>query len=167
MRVLVVEDDLRWGPELCRGLRERGATVHGPLLVPQAIAAVADATFDGALVDLRVAGLDGLDVVDALATHQPRCRVVVLTGFGSIDSAVRALRRGAHDYVSKPASDDEIWRALQGTRHVDAASVPTLDRVEHEHIERVLGYTEGNISRAASLLGMHRRSLQRKLNKKP
>lgn len=167
MKVLVVEDDARWGPELCRALIERGAVVVGPLLVPQALAAVADAAFDGALVDLRVAGLDGLDVVDALKARQPRCRVVVLTGFGSIDSAVRALHRGAHDYVSKPASDDEIWRALSGTRDVDATTVPSLDRVEREHIERVLGYTEGNISRAAAMLGMHRRSLQRKLNKNP
>jgi two-component system, response regulator RegA len=167
MRVLVVEDDRSLGPLLCAGLVARGATVVGPVVVPAALAAIDVATFDAALVDLRVAGLSGEDVITALATTQPACRVVVLTGFGSIDSAVQAMRRGAHDYLQKPASDDEIWAALQGQRGGQRPEMPSLDRVEREHIERALGYTGGNVSRAAALLGMHRRSLQRKLNKDP
>jgi two-component system response regulator RegA len=167
MRVLVVEDDRTLGPLLCAGLTAHGATVHGPVVVPQALTAVAAEVFDAALVDLRVAGLSGEEVIAALATTQPACRVVVLTGFGSIDSAVQAMRKGAHDYLQKPASDDEVWAALRGERTGRGPDMPSLDRVEREHIERALGYTGGNVSRAAALLGMHRRSLQRKLHKDP
>ena len=167
MKVLVVEDDRRFGPLLCAGLVARGATVVGPLVVPQALAAVDAEPFDAALIDLRVAGLSGEDVIVAVASRQPACRVVVLTGFGSIDSAVQAMRKGAHDYLQKPASDDEVWAALRGERSGRGPEMPSLDRVEREHIERALGYTGGNVSRAAALLGMHRRSLQRKLHKDP
>jgi two-component system response regulator RegA len=167
VKVLVVEDDRQLGPLLRAGLEARGATVVGPVVVPQALATIDGEVFDAALVDLRVAGLSGEDVVAVLATTQPRCRIVVLTGFGSIDSAVQAMRRGAHDYLQKPASDDEIWAALRGERGGQGPQMPSLDRVEREHIERALGYTGGNVSRAAALLGMHRRSLQRKLNKDP
>jgi two-component system response regulator RegA len=167
MRILVVEDDPRLGPLLCAGLLARGAAVVGPHLVPQALAAVEADTFDAALVDLRVAGLSGEQVIVTLAARQPACRVVVLTGFGSIDSAVQAMRRGAHDYLQKPASEDEVWAALRGERNGRGPVMPSLDRVEREHIERALGYTGGNVSRAAALLGVHRRSLQRKLHKDP
>ncbi len=165
MRVLVVEDDPSFGRALCDGLIARGDCVTGPALVDDALIAIDDTAFDGAVDDLRVAGRSGLDVVDALHKAQPSCRVVVLTGFGSIDSAVTAMRHGAHDYLQKPADDGEVWSALRGERAAKPQELPSLDRVEREHIERALGYTEGNLTRAARLLGMHRRSLQRKLNK--
>jgi len=169
MRVLVVEDDPTFGPRLCAGLSAKGADVTGPLLVPEAIDVIASgALFDGAVVDLRVAGRNGEDVVVALAARDSKehaCRIVVLTGYGSIDSTVSAMRAGAHDYLQKPADDDEVWAALRDERRASPKEMPSLDRVEREHIERALGYTDGNVSRAARLLGLHRRSLQRKLNK--
>jgi two-component system response regulator RegA len=169
LRVLVVEDDPVFGPALCAALRDAGLTVFGPLVVPAALDLIGstqlESPFDGAVVDVRVAGCSGLDVVSALKSAQPTCRIVVLTGFGSIDSVVDAMRRGAHDYLQKPANDAEVLAALRGERRTRAPEMPSLDRVEREHIERALGYTEGNVSRAARLLGMHRRSLQRKLNK--
>ena len=94
--------------------------------------------------------------------------MVLLTGYGSIATAVAAMRQGAQDYLTKPAEIDEILRALAGEEHLDPPiQVPSLARTEWEHINRVLTECGGNISQAARLLGIHRRSLQRKLAKYP
>lgn len=124
-----------------------------------------------AIVDLRMPGIGGLQLVDELLQRQPSPRTLVLTGFGSIPSAIEALRLGACHYLSKPADTDEILAALLGRDDAGFSSpreaTPSLARVEWEHIQRVLQRCDGNITQAAQRLGLHRRSLQRKLGKQP
>jgi two-component system response regulator RegA len=126
-----------------------------------------------AVVDLRMPGGSGLDVVRELKALEPAMRILVLTGYGSIVTAVEAIKLGATNYLTKPADADEILNVLQadspdaGQASNPALSPPSLARTEWEHIQRVLADCAGNISEAARRLGLHRRSLQRKLGKNP
>lgn len=124
-----------------------------------------------AIVDLRIRHSSGLHLVRRLHELDPTTRIVVLTGYGSIATALDAVRSGAVHYLTKPADIDEILAALDHDGSPAAtpppASIPSLDRVEWEHIDRVLVDCGGNITQAAALLGIHRRSLQRKLGKRP
>ena len=128
---------------------------------------------DLVLVDLRMAGMGGLDVVEELRAIDSSMTIIVLTGYGSIPTAISAIKRGANHYLSKPADADQILAAYDAVRSAasDAPelpeTVPTLARVEWEHMQRVISDCDGNISQAARLLGIHRRSLQRKLAKFP
>ena len=124
------------------------------------------------LLDLRIGSDTGLALIPTLKEIDPATRIVVLTGYGSVATAVEALRRGAVHYLTKPADADEILaafeRSLSGGTDTSAPLQPmTLDRVEWEHINRVLVDCGGNVSEAARLLGLHRRTLQRKLAKYP
>ena len=170
--ILVVDDDDAFRERLVRALRERGFLADGVASVPEVEAAAIRLQPAFAIVDLRLPGGTGLEVVRILRRVVPGARVVVLTGYGSIATALEAIALGAANYLTKPASVDEILAALQpdedrppGTR--GAIPVPSLARVEWEHIQRVLADVEGNISEAARRLGIHRRSLQRKLAKRP
>jgi len=168
--VLLVEDDGVFRQRLRRSLEGHGLEVTEAADVPAALAYIARKEFAFAIVDLRLPGGSGLGVVGALAEAGAEVRTIVLTGFGSIASALEALRLGAADYLTKPASVEQICAALlaQATpRKRPADDVPSLARVEWEHINRVLNEVDGNISEAARLLGIHRRSLQRKLSKFP
>lgn len=127
-----------------------------------------------AVLDLRLPDGNGLDLLSELHERNPTIRSVVLTGWGSIPTALEAVRRGAVDFLAKPIEIDDVLRALGrlpaasfSTAASEASGVPTLDRVEWEHIQRVLASCDGNVSQAARLLGLHRRSLQRKLGKRP
>jgi two-component system response regulator RegA len=112
--------------------------------------------------------MSGLDVVQALSTRVPNARTLVLTGFGSIATALDAIKMGAVSYLTKPADTDEILAAFNSESSATSPdSVPSLDRVEWEHIQRVLHEFNNNISQAARALGIHRRTLQRKLSKYP
>jgi two-component system response regulator RegA len=134
---------------------------------------------DFAVIDLRLPSGSGLDVVRLLRRLSPRTVMVVLTGYGSIATALEAVALGAAHYLTKPATIDEILagfaRARPAGEDAAAAEAPasvvpevlSLARVEWEHINRVLADCEGNVSEAARRLGMHRRSLQRKLSKHP
>jgi two-component system response regulator RegA len=124
-------------------------------------------------VDLRLPGRSGLEIVRALKAVDPGTNVVVLTGYGSIATAMDAIRLGATHYLSKPADADDILAAFakKGSLPDLGAepdfAAPSLARAEWEHINRVLSDADGNVSEAARRLGMHRRSLQRKLQKYP
>jgi two-component system response regulator RegA len=108
-----------------------------------------------------------MDVVRALRGLDATLSIIMLTGYGSIATALEAVKCGADDYLSKPVDVDQILAAFSGARQPAAATVPSLGRVEWEHIQRVLTDCGGNVSQAAKLLGLHRRSLQRKLSKYP
>jgi len=167
--LLVVEDDDFFRERLVRALAERGYAAHGAATVTDALARSEEAP-EFAVVDLRIGDASGLDVVRALIAKDPGTRVVMLTGYGSIATAVEAVRAGAVHYLSKPVDIDQILAAFEGksaTSSVGSVEVPSLARVEWEHIQRVLSDCDGNISQAARLLGLHRRSLQRKLSKDP
>jgi two-component system response regulator RegA len=122
---------------------------------------------------MKMPEVNGLDLIGEIKDLDSTIAVIMLTGYGSIATAMQALRTGADHYLSKPADADQILGAYAGLSKGTAAetpaptSVPSLARVEWEHIQRVLGDCSGNISLAAKLLGIHRRSLQRKLSKYP
>ena len=120
-----------------------------------------------ALVDLRLGGESGLDLVRDLKQIDSATVVVVLTGYGSIATAVEGMKRGAAGYLTKPADADQIVAAFDGVQPSEDGDVPSLARVEWEHIQRVMADCGGNVSEAARRLGIHRRSLQRKLSKNP
>jgi two-component system, response regulator RegA len=171
--LLIVEDDDRLRSRLARALSERGFEVREADNVQNALAAAREDSPEFVLVDLRVPGGSGLDVVREVKVIDPATTIVVLTGYGSIATAVEAVRLGAAEYLTKPADVDQIVAALTRTPAGAAATddgvehVPSLARVEWEHINRVLADCDGNISKAARLLGIHRRSLQRKLDRFP
>jgi two-component system response regulator RegA len=168
--ILVVDDDTTFRTRLVRAFAERGYDARGAAGAAEAVALAREDSPELAVVDLRMPDGNGLDVVRDLLAIDPSTRVVVLTGYGSIATAVDAMRLGAVHYLSKPADADQILAAFDPNRRVEAqeqGAVPSLARVEWEHIQRVLSDCGGNVSQAARLLGLHRRSLQRKLAKYP
>jgi len=168
--ILLVDDDEVFRERLARALRDRGYEVATATDHDTALAAAQAHRPDFAVVDLRMPGLSGLALLGPLHSISPGARIVVLTGYGSITSAVEALRAGAHDYLSKPVDADQIIGALTGepARPAEAAAPsPTLARAEWEHIQRILADCGQNISEAARRLGITRRTLQLKLKKYP
>ena len=171
-RLLLVDDDDVFRERLAKALRQRGIVVYAAGHPEAALALLHVHTFDLAVIDLRMPKGSGLDVVQALAARKPDARIVVLTGYGSIATAVEATRLGATAYLPKPADADDILRALTPPTQTSAAplpenNTPSLARVEWEHINRVLADCDNNLSEAARRLGIHRRSLQRKIQKYP
>jgi two-component system response regulator RegA len=172
--LLIVEDDDVLRPRLARAFRERGFEVREAPDVDTALEAARSDPPEYALVDLRLGTRSGLEVVRGLAELDAATAIVVLTGYGSIATALEAVRLGATHYLTKPADVEDVLAAFArggaGTAAASEAtpdSTPTLARVEWEHINRVLSDCGGNVSQAARILGIHRRSLQRKLAKYP
>jgi len=169
--MLLVDDDDTFRQLLARVMEKRGFTVTTAHGVDSALRAAAAATPDYAVIDLNMPGPSGLVLVQKLSILSPGTRIVVLTGYGSIATAVEAIKLGATHYLAKPADADEILAAF----HRDdgdaglppPATPPSIKRLEWEHIQKVLSENQGNISAAARMLHMHRRTLQRKLGKRP
>ena len=171
MRLLIVEDDADFAAALSRAMQKRGCEVA---LAHDAVEAqaVADRFAPShAVVDLKLPGESGLKVVEQLAARNPAPAVVVLTGYASIATAVEAVRLGARHYLAKPADADEVLAALlrdEPDAALDVSPEPlSVARLEWEHIQKVLNEHDGNISATARALKMHRRTLQRKLDKHP
>ena len=172
MSLLVVDDDDVFRGRVVQAFCDRGFHACGAATVSAALEQARDHPPELAVIDLRLRDGSGLDVVTGLMEIDPQTRIVVLTGYGSIATAVDAMRRGATNYLTKPADVDDIVRAFDGVdADADVADVaenpPSLARVEWEHLQRVMSDADGNISLAARRLGLHRRSLQRKLLKDP
>lgn len=165
--LLIVEDDTALRDRLVRAMCDRGFETLGVPDHASALDAARQESPELALVDLRLPGESGLAVIRDLKELDPLTVVVVLTGYGSIATAVESMKLGAASYLTKPADADQIVAAFDGTQPPDDANVPSLARVEWEHIQRVLTDCGGNVSKAARVLGIHRRSLQRKLSKYP
>lgn len=170
--ILVVEDDETYRNRMVQALRERGFEVQEAENGTKAIEVAQADSPELALIDMRMPDMSGLDVVRALHKIDATTRMVVLTGYGSIATAMDAVRLGAVHYLTKPADLDEILAAFDhpSTPPLDSDpsyEPPSLARVEWEHINRVLSDCGGNISKAARVLNIHRRSLQRKLAKYP
>ena len=173
--LLIVEDDERLRGRLARAFLDRGFDTREAADYESALEAVREDSPEYLLVDLRMPGRSGLDVIRDVKALAPETRAVVLTGYGSIATALEAVKLGAADYLTKPADVESILAAFDRSEpgsdppasgHGEMA-VPSLARVEWEHISRVVFDCGGNISKAARLLGIHRRSLQRKLGKYP
>jgi two-component system response regulator RegA len=166
--LLVVDDDDVFRDRLSRALADRGFEVASAGNAEQALALCAEAP-EYAVLDLRMPGGSGLELLRALRLKDPATKVVMLTGYGSIPTAIEATREGAVGYLTKPTDADEVVKALLEQRSPAEAleDTPTLARAEWEYIHRVLADCADNVSEAARRLGIHRRSLQRKLQKYP
>ena len=171
--ILLVDDDEVFRLRLARAFDERGYDVRTAADYEQAVTEARRDSPEFAVVDLRMPGHSGLELVRALKDIDPTTKTVVLTGYGSIATAIDAMRLGAHYYLSKPADADDIVAAFARAEAPPLQppdtdyKAPSLARAEWEHINRVLSDCGGNISEAARRLGIHRRSLQRKLQKYP
>jgi len=167
--LLLVDDDEAFLKRLGRAMERRGFAVEMAGSVAQALATIASRPPAYAVVDLRLGDGNGLDVVERLRERRDDARVIVLTGYGAIASAVAAVKIGAIDYLSKPADAAEVTRALlaqEGDLPVPPENPMSADRVRWEHIQRVYEMCDRNVSETARRLGMHRRTLQRILAKR-
>ncbi|MBP1773904.1 MAG: two component transcriptional regulator, Fis family [Holophagaceae bacterium] len=164
--LLLVDDDVIYRERLGKALAARGYDVRTAANASEALALAQADSPELAVLDLRMPGESGLELLRRLRALDPTTRVLMLTGYGSIATALEAVRLGAVHYLTKPVDVDDILAAfhLEGAFEEGAAELetPSLARVEWEHIQRVLSDCEGNLSEAARRLGMHRRSLQRK-----
>jgi two-component system, response regulator RegA len=171
--ILIVDDDEVYRTRLARAFVDRGYDVRTGLDFDSALALAQAESPEFAVVDLKMPGKSGLELVKALREIDPATKTVVLTGYGSIATAIDAVRLGATYYLSKPADADDIVAAFARAEAPPLQppdpgyQAPSLARAEWEHINRVLSDCGGNISEAARRLGIHRRSLQRKLQKYP
>ena len=171
--ILLVDDDEVFRNRLARAFNDRGYDVRVAGDYDAAVSAAREDSPEFAVVDLKMPGRGGLELVKALNEVDPQTKIVVLTGYGSIATAIDAVRLGATYYLSKPADADDIVNAFARGQAPPLEppeveyKAPSLARAEWEHINRVLSDCGGNISEAARRLGIHRRSLQRKLQKYP
>lgn len=167
--LLIVDDDEAFRTRLARAMEKRGFETQMASGVKEAIRLAKETPPAFAVVDLRLEDGDGIEVVNAIHDIREDCRVVMLTGYGNIATAVAAVKAGAIDYLSKPADADDVEKALLargGERPEPPENPMSADRVRWEHIQRVYELCDHNVSETARRLGMHRRTLQRILAKR-
>lgn len=169
--LLLVDDDEIFASVMCKALAKRGFAVKIAHNVDEAIALSRENPPEFATVDLNMPGRSGLELVKYLMELDSNTRIVVLTGYASITTAVEAVKLGATHYLAKPADADQVVAAFykaEGDASVAVANQPlSVNRLEWEHIQKVLSEHDSNISATARALGMHRRTLQRKLQRRP
>jgi len=169
--LLLVDDDDVFRETLARALERNNIAVYSAVNISQALAHCAEYHPDIGIIDLCIGDESGLKLIQKLIQQNPSMRLVVLTGFASIATAVEAIKLGAKHYLTKPANVSEIIEALyseDGDADIQTTPKPmSVRKLEWEHIQKVLAEHQGNISAAARAMGMHRRTLQRKLQKKP
>jgi len=169
---LLVDDDPAFSTVLARVLQRRGEQALTASNGEQAMAQLQSENIDRVVLDLKLEQESGLAILQQLLECQPALEVVILTGYSSISTTVEAIKLGATHYLCKPAGVEEIIAAFESRRGKAGEvplqdSPPSVNRLEWEHIQKVLNQHHGNISATAKTLGMHRRTLQRKLQKRP
>lgn len=170
---LLVDDDALFVSTLARSLTRRGATVSTATSAEEALAGFGNGSHDRIVLDLNLGGDSGLALLSRMLEIDAAARVVMLTGYASVVTAVDAIKRGALNYLCKPVTAHDLIAAFDEAADGDPPDEVfdgeplTVDRLEWEHIQRVLMEHEGNISATARALNMHRRTLQRKLQKRP
>ncbi|MBC7467061.1 MAG: response regulator [Bdellovibrio sp.] len=167
-KLLLLEDDQNLRQALAEDFTEKGYEV----VQAETIKQIKYIFFDYAIIDLRLLADSGLKAIPELRSQNPQCRIVVLTGYGSVATAVEAVKLGAINYLHKPASSELIEAALndqlkKDQSDIQAFEITPLEKHAHEYIEFVLTKNDGNITKTAKQLGLHRQSLQRKLKKYP
>lgn len=169
--LLLVDDDETFTRVMARAMSRRGLRVSVANCADEGLALAKADLPHYAVLDLKMDGDSGLVLLPKLLELDAEMEVLILTGYSSITTAVEAIKRGASNYLCKPADADDVLAALLSDQADLAALVPdnpmSVDRLQWEHIQRVLAEHEGNISATARALGMHRRTLQRKLQKRP
>lgn len=171
LNILLVEDDTVFAGVLSHSLQRRGHNVALAADLVEAREQMASQPFTHAILDLKLAQESSLPLIPELLGLLPDLQILILTGYASIQTAVQAVKLGAINYLCKPADTDAILHALLRSEpnedELVAAQPLSVDRLEWEHIQRVLAEHEQNVSATARALGMHRRTLQRKLSKRP
>lgn len=173
--ILIIDDDEAFANTLARSFERKGIQVRIALNKVQAIEAATLHQFSDITLDLNLGEQSGLQLISLLRALQPNANLLVLTGYASIATTVQAIKLGADNYLAKPVDSAAILRALDEDVHgiaepefdADAFQTMSVSRLEWEHIQRVLNEHQGNVSATARALNMHRRTLQRKLGKKP
>lgn len=169
-RMLIIDDDTTFATLLARRIKHHGFDSAIASSSDEALALLRTGDFDRAVLDLKLGNDSGLILLPKLKAMAPGLDIVVLTGYSSIATAVEAIKLGALNYLCKPASSEDILNAFAATTNADvdiSVTPPSVDRLEWEYIQKVLADNGGNISETARVLGMHRRTLQRKLQKYP
>lgn len=170
LSILIVDDHENFRERLAIAFADRGWVVYTASDGESALEITKREDPEHVVLDLKMPGLSGIDVLKNILAHDPETQVVILTGYGSIATAIEATKLGAKHYLTKPVDVDEILKAFDNSAAglpAKLGKTPSLARTEWEHIQRVLQDCEGNISEAARRLKIHRRSLQRKLSKHP
>ncbi len=165
--ILVCDDDASFRRRLARALRDRDCSVYEAETAHGAVGVLSEYTPEAVVIDLRMPGESGLWFIRQAQEQGFSGKIVVLTGFGSISTALDAIRLGAYNYLTKPASVDQILEAFlpQSSTERKPIPMPSLAEVEAEYVQRVVAECDGNVSQSAKILGVHRRSLQRKLKR--
>lgn len=172
-RILIIDDDEHFTQVLSRSLERQHYTTAIANNCADALSQCAAFEPDWIILDLRLEQESGLALISPLVKHCPSCRIVVLTGYASIPTAVEAIKLGAHNYLHKPVSLQDLIAAFADDASAESTeensgsenAVMSMKRLEWEHIQRVLAENDGNVSATARALNMHRRTLQRKLQK--
>ncbi len=170
--ILLIDDDKTFNDVLTRAFKRRGLDAEGATDAQGALDLAQRKAPSRVVLDLNLAGSSGLALIQPLLAINPGCRIVVLTGYASIATAVDAIKLGAVQYLAKPVDVEAILLAFESGHHPRTTEAPSVqplsvERMEWEHIQRVLLENAGNISQTARVLNMHRRTLQRKLAKRP
>jgi two-component system response regulator RegA len=166
--LLIVDDDLPFRDRLSKSMEKKGFVVEAYSNAQLTSERIKNKDFDYAIVDMRLEDGSGLELIKLIKLTNPNTRSLLLTGYGNIATAVAAIKSGAIDYLPKPAEIDQIYEALISTKDVlppPPENPMTADRVRWEHIQRVFIQCSRNVSETARRLRMHRRTLQRILNK--
>lgn len=173
-QILVVDDDDTFRNRLARGIKERGYSCFQAKTRVEVFEVLARKKIDRVILDLKLEQDSGLSLIPKIMSACPECKIIVLTGYGTIKTTVEALKLGALNYLTKPLDIDHLLRAFElefssGSFlfELEDNATPTLSQIEWDYIQRVIESNGGNISRASRALGLHRRSLQRKLAKNP
>lgn len=170
-KILIIDDEEHFAQVLGRSLERLGHQTAYATNADSAIQEIQNNKFDWISLDLRLGQDSGLSLLPQITAITREPRIVVLTGFASIPTAVEAIKLGAYNYLHKPATVKELLTAFEGNAEIAEVKIEeapmSVERLEWEHIQRVLHENEGNISSTARALGMHRRTLQRKLQKHP
>jgi two-component system response regulator RegA len=171
-KILVVDDDILFAKTLANSIQKRGFLTFVANDIETAIGLVAAHMPDKAVIDLKIGHDSGLSLLATFKELNPAIKMLILTGYSSIATAVSAIKLGAHDYVCKPVDADEVLAAFSPEGALKGPAVirnnpPSVRRLQWEHVQKVLEENDGNISVTARALDMHRRTLQRFLQKRP
>lgn len=171
-KILVVDDDVLFAEILAKSIEKRGFQTFTANDIETAVELVKAHMPERAVIDLKIGQESGLSLLETLKEINPAIKMLILTGYSSIATAVTAIKLGAHDYVCKPVDADEVLAAFGSGAQINgqapiSSNPPSVRRLQWEHVQKILKENDGNISVTARALGMHRRTLQRFLQKKP